>query len=187
MPLLPSQYATLKAFIAADPVLSQAAPNEDGDDFVALELNKTASPAVSVWRTDAPVIDVHEAIDYAAFTPNAAADGTALYTNRLLLVQTKQMNLQNMLMGREQINAQKARVRAGLLDAVTNLPTGANGAAQSAAGAGGARAMNALVRSATRCEAVFAVNQATTGTVTANVLVFEGSITRQEVGAARAA
>ena len=45
MPLLPSQYAALKAFIAADPVLSQAAPNEDGDDFIALELNKIASPA----------------------------------------------------------------------------------------------------------------------------------------------
>ena len=123
-------------------------------------------------------------LDTATFTQTDAVDGTATQTNRLLAVQTKQMNLQSMLQGRDTVNASKANVRAGLRDAVISLPTGAAGASLSAGGAGGATVLAALTRSATLGEKIPAGAPAQTGPTTATLLQHEGPILYQEVVAA---
>ena len=184
--LTPAQLATLRADINADATLSALANNGDTAIDIAAAYNATSNPAMSVWRTDAPVNDIYDAIDWTKYTPNDLADVTVIFSNRVLLVQTKQMNLQNMLTGRTTLNASKANIRAGLRDAVTALPSGTGGALVSPGGTGGATVLQACIRTATRAEKLFAGAPATTGPTTANLLVFEGAITAQDVSQARA-
>jgi hypothetical protein len=184
--MTPAQLSTLKAAITADQVLSAFPNNSDGAFAIAAAVNLPADPSVNVWRTDAPVADISDAINWAQYTPVDAVDSTAVYTNRLLSIQTKQMNLQMMLQGRESVNANKINIRAGLRDAVIAVPAGANGTAVSPGGANGATVLNACVRNALRVEAILAGADATTGTVTAKLLGFEGTVTYQDIEAARA-
>lgn len=181
MALNPALRATLKAAILADPALNGFPATADGASAIATLLNAPAVPAFPVWRTEAPVTDILDAITWSAFTMTDAPDGTALQTNRLLAVQTKQMNLQSMLQGRDTVNASKANVRAGLRDALLALPTGAAGAPVSA---GATAAVAAMTRPATLGEKVLAGAQAQTGATIANLLQHEGPILYQEVVAA---
>lgn len=184
--MTPAQLQTLKAAIIADQVLSAFPNNSDGAFAIAAAINAPAEPAVNVWRSDAPVADISDAINWLAYTPVDAIDDTNIYQNRLLSIQTKQMNLQLMLQGRESVNANKANIRAGLRDAVVSVPAGVNGAMVSPGGASGANVLNACVRNALRVEAILAGANATTGTVTAKLLGFEGTVTYQDIEAARA-
>ncbi len=187
MSLTPAQLPALKAAILAETDPTFVGYRNNGQTGLMTEFfNLPATPTHAVWATDVVVGAVQDAIDYTAYTPNGTIDATAAVTNRLLAAQTKQMNLQLMLQGRETLNASRNRTRASLLDAVTNLPTGNSGALQSAGGADGARVLNACTRPATRAEKLYTVSTATTGTVTANVLVFEGSISEADVNAALA-
>lgn len=186
MTLTTAQLQALKADIAADPVLAAKPLNSDGAFDIAAAYNLIASPAFPVWATNASVAAVYDAIDWDKFTPIDAPDNTATYTNRLLAIQTKQMNLQNMLTGRDRIDASKARTRVGLRDAVIQLPAGAGGAMVTAGGTSGANVLNALTRNATRAEKLLATPNVTTGTVTAGILNFEGSLSYQDIEAARA-
>lgn len=180
--MTPQQLNTLAAAIAAetDPEFveyrTQGATGAIADWF-----NVAASLVHLVWSTAAPVSGIQDAIDYSAYTPNSAVDGTTVVTNRLLASQTKQINLQLMLQGRESINATPNRVRAALLDATTNLPTGTNGAAVSASGVDGVRVITALTRPATRGEKLFTSAPVQTGTVSAAKLVFEGGISNTDI------
>lgn len=61
MDLTTQQRATLKAFIQADPVLSQASPSSDGSYAIAQALNTAASPAYIVWRTDVTANEIGNA------------------------------------------------------------------------------------------------------------------------------
>ena len=178
--MTPSQLATLKSAILAETapafVTLRQANNEQGmADYY------NADSGSVVWQTEAPVSAVQDAIDYTAYTPNGTIDGTAAVTNRLLAAQTKQINLQLMLQGKTTLDATPNRVRAALLDATTNLPTGTNGAIQSAAGTDGARVLNALTRPATRGERLYTASATTTGAVSAFRLSFEGNVTAQDV------
>lgn len=187
MALTTAQLQTLKAAIAANtdptfvPLRQTGATGAMADYY-----NQIASPAHVVWQTAARVNDINDAIDFSAFTPNGTPDNTATFTNRALAAQCKQMNLQLMLQGRETLNCSTARVRASLLDAVTNLPTGAGGAIVSAGGTGGDRVMNALTRNATRGEQLFTNSATTTGNISANRLTFEGPISPDDVAQALA-
>jgi hypothetical protein len=174
--MTPAQMAVIRADIDATPELSAFPNNSDGAIDICKLYNAPSDPVFNVWSTRAPVSSVYDAINWSNYTPTDAADDTVLYTNRLLAIQTKQMNLQSMLQGRETIDASKANVRAGLRDAVIALPSGAGGTSVSAGGSSGATVMNALLRNATRLEALLSTSQATTGTVTANLLDFEGSV-----------
>lgn len=184
MSLSTSQLQTLKAYIAGVPAWAALPQNSDTAFFIAAELNKPSSPTYNVWRTEVPAGAILDAISWDKFTPTDAVDGTAIYTNRLLAVQTKQMNLQLMVQGRQTLDASKANVRLGLRDAVIQLPTGASGAAVSAAGANGVNVLNACLRNATLGEQVLNAGSATTGGVTANLLGFEGSLNYQDIEAA---
>lgn len=186
-----AQLTTLKAAINGNPTWAAYPQNGDGYFNLAQVLNITASPAFKVWRTDTPVASIIDAINWANYTPNDAiadADSGDLLqrkNGRLLTSQTKQMNLQLMLQGRDKLDCSKATLRAGLRDAVILVPTGAGGANTSPGGASGVNVLNACTRAATEAEKILAGAQETTGTVTANVLGFEGKLTGQDVEAAR--
>lgn len=186
MALTQSQLATLKAAILADPVLAAKPNNSDGAFDIAIAMNSLASPSANVWRTDARVQAINDAINWSLFTPSDTPDGTAAWTNRILAIQTKQMNLQLMLQGRDTVDASKANVRAGLRDAVIAVPAGAGGSAVSPGGASGVNVMNACVRPGLRIEILLKTGDATTGTVTAAIMGYEGQITYQDVETARA-
>ena len=183
--MTPAQLQTLGAYIAADPVLSAIPNSNDGAYEVAALLNADASPVYSVWRTNASVQEVYDAIDWAKFTPTDAADGSNIYTNRLLMIQTKQMNLQNILMGRDTVNARKANVREGLRDAVIQLPAGVAGSMVAAGGASGVNVLNKLIRPARLIEKILVTGTATTGSVTAGLMGFGGTVSPSDVSAAR--
>jgi hypothetical protein len=184
--MTPAQLQAIKAAIDADPVLAAKPLNSDGASDIATALNLPANPTVKVWRSEAPVADINDAINWSQYTPVDSIDDTGMYQNRLLSIQTKQMNLQLMLQGRESVNANKANIRAGLRDAVVSVPAGVGGAMVSPGGASGVNVLNNCVRDALRIEAILAGAAATTGTVTAKLLGFEGAIAYQVVEAARA-
>ena len=182
MPLKPEQLPAFKAAILAetDPAfveLRQSGATGAMADF----FNLPATPTHSVWGTAVAAGVIQDAIDYTAYTPNGTNDATDALRNRLLAAQTKQMNLQLMLQGRDVLNCTRSRTRSSLLDAVTNLPTGNSGALTSAGGTDGSRVMNACTRPALRGEKLFTNAPVTTGTVSANLLTFEGQITNTDV------
>lgn len=184
MPLTNGQLNTLKAAILAetDPVFVQYR-TEGSTGLMAEWFNQPASPAHTVWASSVDVNTLLDTIDFSQYTPNTLPTdaNAAVSTARLLAIQTKQMNLQNMVLGRDRLNCSRDRVREGLLDAVIDIPSGTNGAVRSAAGAAGIRTVNAMTRPATRGEKIFATTQDSTGTVTAFNLVVEGNISDTDV------
>jgi hypothetical protein len=185
MALTTQQLQAIKADIAASPDMNTLPNNSDGAFEIARLYNLPST--TDVWRTNTPTKDVFDAITWANYTPNDVADGTTLYTNRMLAAQTKQMNLQNMLTGRDTVDTSKANIRAGLRDAVISLPTGTGGAIVTAGGVSGATVMAACVRKATRIEKLLASAPVATGSVSAGILSFEGSISYQDIEMAKAA
>ena len=87
---------------------------------------------------------------------------------------------------RDKIDGRKANIRAALRDAVIALPAGVAGAAVTAGGASGATVLTALTRNATVTEKILVTSSPTTGNVTAGLMGFEGTVTYQDVEAARA-
>lgn len=172
----PEQLILLKAAIAAE--TDQAfvdLRNAVATGAMTEWFNAPSSPAFYVWKTSASVDDIYDAIDWAKLTPNDAADGTEMYTNRALLCQAKQINLQIMLQGRERINATKTKVRNGLTDALQSVPSGAGGAAQDA---GWLAAKNTMYRIATRGEKLYATGTGTQGVP--GLAVHEGAISHAD-------
>ena len=189
MALTTAQLQAIKADIAANADMNTLPANSDGSYEIARLYNLPASPTFTVWRTDAQVSAILDAINWSLYTPNDAPDNTATYTNRTLNIQTKQMNLQNMVIGRERLDCSKVNIRAGLRDAVIAVPAGAGGAAVSPGGASGATVLNNCTRAATRLEKLLAVasqGNDTTGSVTARVMGFEGSVSYPDIDAAKA-
>ena len=185
MALTQQQLTVLKTAINADPALASQPMTSDGAFSIAVALNQLASPEIKVWRTEVPVQSISDAINWSQYTPVDSPDGTATYTNRILSVQTKQMNLQLMLQGRDTVDASKANVRAGLRDAVIQVPAGAGGVSVAPGGASGVNVLTACIRDAKRIEVILATGDATTGTVTAKVMAYEGDVSYQDVEAAR--
>lgn len=183
MVLTTAQYAALKADIAASADMNNQPATHAGSEIIAGLYNVVS--ATDVWRTEASVQAIYDAIDWSKYTPADTPDTTQIYENRILCIQTKQMNLQNMLQGRTSVDASKANLRAGLRDAVTALPAGAAGAAVTAGGANGNTVLSAMTRKATRFEKLFATSQAQTGGVTANLLVLEGAVSVDDIQIAR--
>jgi hypothetical protein len=192
MALTPAQNTAILADIAANADMNTQPATNVGCQVIADLYN--AASTTDVWRTDAGVTAVADGIDWTKFVPtdgvpaiNSLSGNGELqqHSSRVLVAQTKQATLQLMLQARTTIDGSKANIRAGLRDAVTNLPTGSGGALVSAAGTGGVNVLTPLVRKATRAEKLFAISSAVTGAVTANLLVFEGQVTRDDIAFAR--
>lgn len=171
--MTPAQLATLKAAILAetDPEFVTLR-TEGATGAMANWFNVERTPAMSLWRKEVPVADLINAIDLDAYTPNSAAAETLIDQGRSFRAQIKQVNLQILLQGRDELDTSFVNVRKGLRDAVINIPTGAGGADKNAAGSGGVSVLSACVRNATRGEAVFATGPFTTGAVSAYVSPF---------------
>ena len=186
-----AQYTTLKNYILNDPGLSTIPNNEDGDYAIAIELNNLASPQYDVWNTETPVTSIVDAVDFSKYTPNDTIPtdtqlNVDVWRARAQAATIKRDNLWAILdVTNGTINAAKSNVRAGLRDAVISVPTGAGGAATAPGGASGVNVLNACVRPAKLIEKVLATGQATTGSVTANLMGYVGEISNSDVGVAR--
>lgn len=188
--MTPAQLDILKAAILADPQLSAQPNNPDGNSAIADALNLPAVPAVMGWSTRAPLSGVVDAVNWATFTPADAPDSTVVFTNRLLAIQSKQINLSNILLAcgeGKTLDGSKANVRKGLKDAVTALPAGAGGALVTAGGVGGVNVLNALLRPATRAEVLLKALDLNEPPVTGSIQFgFQGDVQYPDVEAARA-
>lgn len=179
--LTATQVVALRAACFADP--TAAAFFTGAGDAAGLQTYLNGPSGANAWRTDASINAVLDAINWSLYTPtDIVASAEPLLTQqvaRLLTIQTKQMNLQLMLQGREILNCARPNVRGGLRDAVIQIPSGVSGANTSPGGSNGATVLAQCVRSANRAEVMLAAqSQAsnTTGTTTARVLTWEGSV-----------
>lgn len=168
MELNATQIATLKSAIIADPNLATARTNHTGDGTQMITDYLNAAGALMVWRTSVSTSVLFDAITWANLTPNDAPDGTQAWLCRSLACQGKQFNLQLIFASRDTIDPSKTNVRAGLQDALTNVPSGTGGTTVSAGWAG---VRVALQRPATHLEAIFANTAASPAS-----LVVEGAI-----------
>ena len=173
--MTPAQLQTLKTAVLADQILSAVGRN---DTELARLLNLPSS--TYVWRSTTPADEVADAILWDRLTPADAPDGTAIQTNRLLLCQAKQMNLQVLLQGRDSIGTGRANLRAGLTDALLNVPSGVGGATVDAGWLGAGRVKATIARLATVAEKVFANGTGTSGNPAG--LGWEGTVTIADIG-----
>lgn len=184
MNLTTQQKATLKTFILANPAWAALPAGGDSAFTIAAGLNALASPNFFVWRTSVPTEELSNAISWANFTPGtgsgAGAMGSADYTKWCLACQGKQFNVQIILQGRQTISGANANLRAGLQDALQNVPSGASGALQDA---GWTAVRNAIARQATVLEKQFADTALGGGSTRAlsATMVLDGSISYSEV------
>ena len=185
MALTTAQLQLLKTAINADGALAAQPLDGDGLGVVRDALNALAVPDFIVWLENVLVENIFDAITWVNYTPTDAADSTVIYSNRLLLIQTKQMNLQNILVGRNTIDARKSTLRAGLRDAVIQLPAGAGGAFVSAGGASAATVLAVCTGKGTRAEKILTLGPQTTGTTTADIRGFAGNLTSNDIDQAR--
>lgn len=175
--MLTTQLQALKAAIQADSTLLNLwAAGIQNQITAAFNVN---DGTYSVWRTSVPVSEVFDAILWANLTPTDAPDGTLAWQCRSLACQGKQFNVQTMLTGRDSISGAKTNIRAGLQDALSNVPSGTAGALVSG---GWGTVKTTLTRTATRAEKLFATGS---GTVAApSLLAFEGAVTDADIEAA---
>jgi hypothetical protein len=183
--LTPTQQATLRTFIDATPELAAQPNSPDGNYEVARLLNLAAVPAFVVWNPTAPLDKVQEAVTWANLTPTDAADSSQLWQNRSDVCQGKQFNLQ-MLLTRPSgtIRGDLSRVRTGLQDALTNVPSGTGGALQDAGWGGASGVRGALLRDALLVEKVFATGTGTSASPA--TMTYVGTISPSDVQQARA-
>lgn len=181
--MTPAQLATLKAAILADGTMSSKPMTSGGALEIAGILNAAASPVYNVWRSSTPASDILDAITWANLTPADTADGTATFTNRALVCQAKQMNIQVLLQGRDSLATGRASVRGGLSDALQNVPAGAGGALLDAGWAGANKVKAAITRQASVVEKLFATGSGTTATPSS--MGYEGPVSSDDVQAAR--
>jgi hypothetical protein len=180
MPLSASQLATLKADIAADGVLS-ALPNFGDGPYTIAKAYNVLDATFTVWRSNTSADDIFNGVVWANMTPADAPDGTQTWLNRAMACQGKQFNLQTMLTGRSTIASGRSSIRAGLQDALTNVPAGAGGATVAA---GWVSVRDSMKRLATRAEKLFSTG-GNGAFATPSDLNFEGQISFQDVIDAR--
>lgn len=180
MALTTEQLQTLKTAINAETDAAFVALRQANDEQgMADWYNATTSPAWYAWRPITPVAEVLNAISWANLTPADAANGTTLFTNLALVCQTKQLNLQIILQGQQQIATGKLNVRQGLSDALQNVPAGASGALVDAGWAGANKVKAVINRAVNRVERLFASGTGTTAVP--GEVRFEGEINAQTI------
>ena len=194
MTISTAQKATLKAAILANPTWAAFPNNSDGNfDLARLLSTELATGPVLLWRTNAPVEQIQNAVDLTKYTPNGAVDDAALTLDltvqravaRALYCQTKLMVLQLMLQGRQTIDASGSAVRDSLKDAVTAVPSGLSGANTNPGGGQASVVLPILTRSAYWIEKILSGASQTTGATTAFVIGWEGAISDADVQQAR--
>ncbi len=165
-----TQIALILQHIAETPVLNAQPLNSDGAFVIAKELNKLAEPEFWVWNSQTPVADVYNAITWESFTPNWSP-GTASPETQItmlakvvwaLLVTIQQINLQNIFLRFNTIDATLPNIRKGISDSLSKLPSGAQANPTSAPGnqnAGSVPALNAMRRRGSVLEKILTTTQ----------------------------
>lgn len=157
--LTTQQLQTLKTNILAnftDPVLYPS--NSDGADAIASEYNKTATPTFIVWKTNVSLASIGDAFNGSEFANLTTANTSRLQALTAFFMQRG-------------INPSRADMRSMFADIFST---------------GGVTAAALLVlwkRAATRGERLFATG--TGSDASPGTLVFEGSVTLQDVESAR--
>lgn len=181
-----SLYPQLKAAILADTdpaVIAALGGGAVGRNDTELARLYNLPTAFIVWRPETPVAEIFSAITWSSLTPVDTPDGTMLWMNRNLQCQSKQINLQTMLVGRDSLTTGKANIRAGLQDALTSLPAGVGGASLDAGWLGAGKVRLTIQRSITKAERIFATGTGTQATP-GDLGAFEGIVTIGDIGAA---
>jgi hypothetical protein len=159
MALTPAQLTTLKAAILADPVLAAKPMNSDGDFDIAVAFNSPASPSFTVWKSNVSIEDTGQAFNGTELAGLTTANNTRLQTIAHYLLNGYNASLPDV---RQMFN---------------DIFSGAGGTVTRA---------NLLVvwkRFATRGEKLYATG--TGSDAVPATLVFEGSISPQDVNSAR--
>lgn len=152
--LTDAQYSALKTVALADQTASGYITN--GNDIQLAEWFNVLT-ASYIWRNVTPMADVYDAVVWANLTPADDADGTQLFENRLLVCLLKQNSALG-LMRIDPVATGKTNIRAGLSDALLNVPSAAGGVKQSAGWAG---VKSAISRLGTRAEIALATGAGT--------------------------
>lgn len=155
--LTQTQNDTLKTFILGDSRFDTSIPGIDPAYAIADLLATFDAVPFQVWRTQTNVNDIYDNVVWANFTPANPTIGDLDYTNRALACQGKQFNLQTLLY-HESVNTSKTGIRAGLQDALTQIPSGAAGATKSG---GWTNVLLVIQRPANILEKLFAVGTGT--------------------------
>jgi hypothetical protein len=142
--------------------------------------NQTASPDYFVWR-NLPMETVLNLVTFASMTPVDAVPTTpqltvTVYQARAQACQCKQINFQNLTLGRTTAPMKRLGYRAGLQDCLTNIPAGAGGALIAANWVG---VRDAAKFMATRGEKLFATGNG--AQATPSDLAVEGDITEADI------
>ena len=170
-----AQIAVLKAAIAAQTDPTFVANRQAGATNAMADFFNTPSTSV-VWRSTTSGDALRNAILWANMTPSQPPDGTAVWTNKALYSQAKQISLQTMVQGAQLVASGVAGIRAGLQDCLTALPTSSTGTNQAA---GWAAVQVVMQRFATVAEALF---DSGTGTAQAPAdLGWEGFVTGSDI------
>mgnify|MGYP002682412701 CR=1 FL=1 len=100
-----------KTILQADIIAKQASgqPLDGITDEVMIAAHYNGLTGTMAWRTEVPTRLVRSKIVLSSYTPNDAADNTATFTNRALLAQAKQINLQLMMQGIETLGLRMER------------------------------------------------------------------------------
>ena len=176
--MTPAQLTALKNHIAANLDPAVIAARDSGNDTELARLYNLPS-SFSVWRSTTPADTIADAIAWDKLTPIEAPDTTIIQTNRLLVCQSRQINIQILLQGRETVGTGRATLRKGLNDALVGVPSGALGAAQDAGWGGANGVKSSITRIATVAERVFATG---TGTgANPGTLGFEGELSSSDI------
>ncbi len=155
-----AQLTTFKAAILADAnITNLVATGQTG----AIAQYYAQDSTFWVWRGVTPSADISDSIIWDKLTPNDSPDGTTIFTNRALICQSKQLNLQIQLQSREMVSTGKANIRGLLSDALTNVPSGAGGTTVDAGWIGAGKVKLTITRLANKLEALFATGTGTSG------------------------
>jgi hypothetical protein len=175
MPLLPSQYAALKAAILADPALAALPADNDGAFAIAEAFKADASPDFWVWRTS---------VAKNEYTQGASVDGTTFNwtgTGFITRSQGERDAWRELFNGSgiggssNAVNPSLPSVRQAFAD-IFSGPT-------APAPANRTHMSTVSRRKANRAEKLFATGTGSTGSPA--TMTFEGSLTYQEVFSAR--
>jgi len=195
MPLTPAQLVTLKTNIVANATPIPAAqpwsgtfagtainalPNNDDANTAIAGWYNMLTVAFQVYRNNIPIQEIEDKITYSALTPTDTADASLAWQNRAMSCQGKQFNLHLLTQGKDVVDATKVNWRAGMQDALTNVPSGVSGATVSA---GWVPVRDSLYALATNAEQLYATGTGSTASPATRAVY--GNISTQDVSSAR--
>lgn len=181
-----AQLATLRTAINSEVDAEFVSYRTNGQTPLMTAWLNRPHASVKAWDAAADWQSIANAISFAQYTPSAAQTPTDIAgLCKLLTILIKLTVQQNMLLAhRDTLNARDTGNIDALLDTVTDIQSGNNGALRQPGGTSGVNAANQLVRPAKRGEVVFGGSDVVKGTVTAKMLTREGDITDSDISAA---